>query len=100
MAITVSQGDDREFEKCPPGTHLAICTGIFDVGVQAEQYKGKARKVRKIVLQFTMADELTTEGEHHFLHQTFTASLHRQSKLLPVLTAWRGKAFTDEELKS
>lgn len=39
------------------------------------------------------------DGKPFIVQKRYTASLHEKSKLRPELESWRGRAFTEDELK-
>jgi hypothetical protein len=89
---------------CPEGTHLTICYAIIDLGTQAGTYKGKPKKAHKILFGFETPNQKYVfdekEGPQPFgLWSRFTASLSERAKLRGILESWRGRKFTDEEVK-
>lgn len=99
MSLVVS---DRSGASIPPlnnGVYLAICSALIDVGKQySEQYK-KANP--KIMIQWTIIGEdfeLNGELIPRKIHKEYTATLSEKGNLRKALEAWRGKAFTDDEL--
>lgn len=83
----------------PPGVHLGVCSRVWDLGEQ-EGFQGKLQ--HKVVIVWEL-DSRLTEGEYagkrHIHMQTYTASLNEKARLRQDLEAWRGKAFTPEELQ-
>jgi len=39
-----------EFERCPPGMHLARCYRIIDLGTQKSEYMGQVKYLHKVML--------------------------------------------------
>lgn len=96
----------RAKAKVPPveaGTYMAICTGIFDLGEQQTEWKGKTRYSNQIMFTFELSGvtvEIDGEQKPRQLSRSFAVSTSNKSGLRKFLTSWRGKAFTDEEIQS
>lgn len=91
------------FEQAPVGTHVARCYKLIDIGTTAQEFNGEVKKRHQIIIGWELPNELMTTGE--FEGQPFTASgfytlsLHEKSNLRHILKNWRGRDFTDAELK-
>jgi hypothetical protein len=86
--------------------HLARCYRIVDLGTQEVTYKGDTKLQHKIMLQFEVHGEddsgkplVTDKGEPMSISKNFTLSLGEKATLRADLEAWRGRAFTPEELQ-
>lgn len=96
----------RAKPKVPPveaGTYMAICVGIFDLGEQQVEYKGKTRYTNQIMFTFELSGvtvEIDGEQKLRQLSRSFPVSTSNKSGLRKFLTSWRGKAFSDEEIQS
>ncbi len=103
--MKLSDKGGGDFEPPPAGTHVARCVQVIDVGTQhwtSAQYGPKSG--RKIRLTWELSNETKvfdeTKGEQPiFVSAEYTASLNEKSNLRKVLTSWRGKPFSDEELQ-
>jgi hypothetical protein len=78
---------------------------VVDLGVQPSP-GGQFAPKRTVVLRFQIPEirvEITKEGETKSLpaviSRTVGLSLNEKSTLYALLTSWRGRAFTPEELK-
>jgi len=83
------------------GTYPAICYGLVDIGWQYnEAYKKSSPKI--IIMWEIPGETITIDGEEksRVISQTYTVSLNEKATLRKDLTSWRGKDFTDEELKA
>lgn len=102
MGLTLTDsGGGGDFTPVPEGTHIARCVRVIDLGMQpgSQQYPEPRAKV---LLAWEIPDEMITiDGEERpaLIQARFTASLHKKSQLRSLLESWRGRAFTDEELK-
>lgn len=105
MGLTVKQAP-----KAPPvpaGSHHAVCFGVIDLGTQPPRENSRyPKREKKLLLMWELPDERMTferdgvqvEGPR-VISKDFTQSLHEKATLGKFLTAWRGRAFTPEELK-
>lgn len=101
MKWTDTGGGD--FEQPPVGTHPAYCVSIIDIGTQKGEYQGKATSKRQVIIGWELPQELMTEGEYagkpFKVSKFYTASLGEKANLRKDLANWRGRDFTDEELR-
>lgn len=100
--MKLTEGKKRKL--VPEGTTLGLCYAIIDIGTQTSQWKGKPKKVRKILFGFETPNEKDVfdekKGEEPFsVWERFTASLSTKAVLRGFLESWRGRAFTDDEAK-
>lgn len=81
------------------GVYIAICSGLIDLGIQVSEQFGT--KSRKMIVQWTILGEtVDVNGEQlpRIMHKQYGFSLGSKSNLRKDLEAWRGRAFTEEEL--
>lgn len=100
MSLIAKQENEGGFNPIPEGVHTAVCYGLIDLGMQySEKFDKKAQKV---LIMWELPDETykAEDGEERprMLSKEYTMSLHEKSGLRKDLQAWRGRAFTDEEL--
>lgn len=108
MSLIISNTGGGNFEPRKPieaGAHAAICDMVVDLGVQPSP-GGQFAPKRTVVLRFQIPSirvEITRDGETKDLpaviSRTVGLSLNEKSTLYALLTAWRGKSFTPDELK-
>lgn len=99
MSLTVKETGGGGAPAIEAGTYPARCVGVVDLGEQHNDFNGKDQE--KLILIFELPTErITVDGEDkpRWLSRQYTASLHEKSTLRQHLDAWRGKAFTPEEL--
>jgi hypothetical protein len=94
------------FEKCPSGMHLARCYRIVDLGTQKSEYMGQVKYLHKIMLgweihgidddgnQIKMKD-----GRPFAIFKNYTLSWSEKANLRLDLQSWRGKPFSQEEMR-
>ena len=99
--LTASAKAESNYTPIPEGTYLAVCGMLVDLGeVYNETWKNSARKV---LISWELPDEtVTIDGEEkpRFISKTYTLSLGKKSNLRADLAAWRGRDFTEDELKA
>lgn len=109
-------GSGQEYEKLPPGTHIAVCNLVCDVGLQPGNPKfagvidkdgkpdSRGMPSQKLFMRFEVPSERMTytkdgvekEGPMT-IYANFRASVHPKASLRQALEGWRGKKFTDKE---
>lgn len=83
-----------------PGTYMALCVGIYDLGEQETEYNGKTRYANKIQFTFeipALTIEIDGEQKPRQLSRAFAVSTSKKSNLRAFLSSWAGKKFSDEE---
>jgi hypothetical protein len=108
MAIYVSASSGGNYPERKPieaGAYAAVCDMIVDLGVQPSP-GGQYAPKRTVLLRFQIPEvrvEFTKDNETRSLpaviSRTVGLSLNEKSTLYGLLTSWRGRAFTQDELK-
>lgn len=86
-----------------PGTYMAICVAIYELGEQQLSFKGKTRYAQQIQFVFEIPEErieIDGEDKARQLSRTFTVSAGKKAGLRKFISSWQGKTFTDEEFKA
>lgn len=99
MIVSSSGGD---FKPIPEGNYIATCVRVIDLGTQMTTFKGADSLKRKVLIAWEVPDvEVEWEGETQpaLVMSSYTASLHDKANLRQHLEAWRGRRFTDDELR-
>ena len=94
-----AKGGGGDFKNLPAGTHMAVCTQIVDIGLQAGSAMYPNPK-QKIVVRFEVPSErIEFDGKDapSVIMKEFTASMTDKATLRKWLESWRGKKFTDDE---
>lgn len=111
MALIASDSGGGDFKPVPQGVHTGRCFRVIDLGTQPKQFQGKITgKARKVMLTWELFGEdeegnpLVMEagnaaGKPLSIGKRYTLSLGKKADLRSHLESWRGRAFTDEELK-
>jgi len=104
MPLMVKEtGNGRDYEPIPEGTFEAVCYAVIDLGTHySDAFKKDAHKV---LVQWEVPDcriQIERDGKTldlpRAISKRYTMSLHKKAALRHDLEAWRGKAFTPEEL--
>jgi hypothetical protein len=93
MAVIVSGSNGKEFTPAPMGTHQAVCVDVVDMGLMDTQWGQK----RKVDVRWQISEAMAG-GKPFLVQKRYTASLHEKAVLRHDLEAWRGKAFSEDEL--
>ena len=104
MGLIAKDKGGGDFTPIPEDLHLAVCYGIWDIGTQFSERYGKA--VHKVVIVWELPGcrgEFEQDGIKKNLPRAiskrYTLSLHKKADLRKDLESWRGRKFSDEELK-
>jgi hypothetical protein len=98
--------DKGNFEATPSGMHLARCYRIIDLGTQKSEYMGQVKYLHKIMLGWEIHgtnDDGTPlkmrDGRPFAIFKNYTLSWSEKATLRGDLQSWRGKPFTQEEMR-
>lgn len=97
MGTIVRAPKDKEFTPAPEGLHQAVCVDVLDTWTEERPQEFGGGLVEKTRLVWEI-DSLMEDGRPFLITQFYTASLHEKAKLRQHLEAWRGRAFTEQEL--
>jgi hypothetical protein len=93
----IAKKPESNFTPCPEGLHQAVCVDVVDLGLN----KGPFGEKHKVELRWQT--ELENEDVHpprrFQLRKWYTLSLHEKASLRKDLECWRGRKFTEDELK-
>jgi hypothetical protein len=106
MSLIARDNGGGDFKRTPPGVHIGRCYRIVDLGTQEVTWEGQTKLQDKVTIYWELHGEAedgsplkTDEGEPMTIFATYTNSLGKKAKLRADLESWRGRPFTDEELK-
>jgi hypothetical protein len=82
----------------PPGTHLAVCYRIVDMGTQPDTGFGEKHKLS--IAWEVPGETIAVEGKQMpmTISKTYALSMNPKATLRKDLAAWRGRDFNKEEL--
>ena len=105
MSLFVSDSGGS-FERCPAGVHLARCYRIIDIGTQKITYMGESKFSHQVMFSWEVHGEddngspiKMNDGRPYSILKTYTLSWSEKANLRLDLQSWRGKSFTQEELR-
>lgn len=94
------------FERCPAGMHLARCYRIIDLGTQKSEYMGQVKFLHKVMLGWEIhgTDDSgkalkMQDGRPFGIFKNYTLSWSEKANLRLDLQSWRGRPFTQEEMR-
>lgn len=93
MALIVSDSGGN-YETHPSGLAQGVCCDVIDRGIIETEF-GK----KPCVSLAWQTDEKTSKGEPFTVQRRYTLSLNEKATLRRDLEAWRGRAFTADELR-
>lgn len=94
----VATGSNKSYVPAPVGTHPAVCTQVIDLGLQHSEMYDKT--AHKCLIGWELPGELDADGKPYMVFKRYTASTNKKATLRQHLEAWRGKPFTDAEVKA
>ena len=86
-----------DFERCPPGNHLAVCYEVIDLGTQETVFQNEVKQQRKVWIGWETPHEAMSDGRPFVIGKRYTLSGHEKGNLRKDLESWRGKAFADSD---
>lgn len=101
MSLTAT-AKPRNIYTVPSGTHVGRCYAVVDLGTQDDTFNNKPRLVHKVRVSWeipALRVNLEDGQRPASVHKKYTLSLSEKATLRHDLESWRGRAFTDAELK-
>lgn len=89
-------------EPCPEGRHPVICVDVFRIDPEEATYDGMTKLYEKVMFVFQVfpeSGERDSEGRPFQVERKFTFSMAPQANLRSALGQWRGKDYTDNDVK-
>jgi hypothetical protein len=102
MAINAIKPEGTDFAKVEPGTYMARCYSMIELGTILSEYNGETKERKMVNITWELPEELAVFKEEkgpepYVVSKTYTLSMHEKSTLRKDLESWRGKGFTDAE---
>ena len=100
MPTVVSDSGGRDFDPAPEGLFSAVCCDVVEKGKQPSKFQ-EGKLVEKVQVRWQLGEEagFRDDGKPWLVVKTYTASLNERATLRQDLERWRGKRFSEEELK-
>lgn len=92
------RNENKDFEQCPTGWQLGVCSRVIDVGTHFNP--GKQKDQRKIMIAFEsqhLMKEGDFAGEPFLLFGNFNYSMYQNAHLCQFIENWRGRRFKDQD---
>jgi len=100
MPDTIVAKSESNYILPPEGLHLAVCVDTIDLGEKVESFQNEPKKlVHKIAIVWQI-DEMNEKGKPFEVSQEYTLSFGELAALRKLLTSWRGKSYTNDEVKN
>ncbi len=97
MALKAIIRGEADFELAEAGVHKGRCIKIIDLGTHEVTYNEEIQEKHKIMIMFELPESTMKDGRPFAVALFVNLSLHKKSKLRPLLVGWRGKDFTEDE---
>jgi hypothetical protein len=108
--IAIDTGGDSNFKRVPSGAYIGRCYRLIDLGTQKTDGQFGVKMNHKIKISWELfgdddlGNPLTIDVDGVNMPMTisknYTVSLHEKANLRKELAAWRGRDFTEEEVKA
>ena len=101
MGATSSAGNTVEtktYERIEGGVYAARCFAVIELGTHTSEFKGETKDKKEIMIIWEL-NELMEDGRPFTVNWRGTNSLNEKGNLFKMLSGWRGKPFTQEELR-
>lgn len=101
MAIIVSANEGGSYTPIEEGTYMALCYGLIDTGDEYSEQYDKCSPKFLILWELVGAGTINIDGReiNRSISKSYSKSLNAKSNLRKDLRAWRGREFTEDELK-
>lgn len=100
MGLIATNSGGNDFELAPAGNHPAKCFQVIDLGMQQEEYMGVKSMKRKCVVWWELPGSLMKDGRPFVINKWYTVTTSEMGNMRPDFESWRGKDFTEDEIKS
>jgi len=102
--IYAEKKESGDFIQIEPGTYVARCFSMIEIGTIEIEFNGEKKKSKKVMITWELPTETAIfsedKGPEPFaVSKTYTLSMHEKATLRKDLESWRGKGYTDEETK-
>lgn len=101
MIVAKNTGGMEEFERCPEGSHQAVVSNVYDIGMQKKMnMQGNEEIVHQIVILFELEERFKTgkfAGERFVVSRIYKLSFHPKSNLRVDTQAILSRKFSDQE---
>ncbi|WP_299077735.1 phage replication initiation protein, NGO0469 family [uncultured Paraglaciecola sp.] len=99
MSLLAVAPEGMEFELAPQGNFNSVCYMVCDLGYHEREWQGVKNNKRMVRLAFELCGTSMEDGRPFSVAKNYTLSLAESANLRQDLQSWRGRAFTEDELK-
>jgi len=107
MAIIASDSGGGDFKIVPAANHVGVCSMVVDLGKQRTEYMGQSKLKHQVYIAWELPHEqiewTDKDGNERKgpmrIGKTYTVSLGKNAVLRAELENWRGRPFSEEEIK-
>lgn len=93
-----NESTGTNYERAEAGAYPARCIHVIELGCRDNEYQGEVKKRKELMITWELS-ELMQDGRPFVVSWRGTNTLNEKGKLFQILTSWRGKPFTTDELK-
>jgi hypothetical protein len=102
MSIIAEKPEGGNFIQIEPGTYVARCYSMIEIGTIPIEYNGEMKKQKKVSVTWELPTETAIfheeKGPEPFVvSKTYTLSMHEKASLRKDLESWGGKGYTNKE---
>jgi hypothetical protein len=91
MAIYLPE--EKQFETCPAGSHVATCYRIIDLGTQQSGFGAK----HQLQFSWELPDERMENGQPFSISKKYNFTSNKKSSLRADIEDWLGRALTTHD---
>ena len=104
MSIT-AKNEGSAVDLAPVGNHIARCYSMVHIGTIKENIRGEVKELNKVRISWELPTEKKVfnpeKGEQPYsVSKEYTLSMYEKSNLIKDLQSWRGKPFSEDEIKA
>ena len=97
FVVKATSGSGGGGVKAPPGNHLAVLVGVFDMGTQSHEYQGKQSWRRDVYLCWELVGQkVAGANKNHLIGAAVTMSLNEKATLRKWVEARTGKRIAND----
>ncbi len=75
------------------GESKAVCSHVYDLGIQVSTFNGKDIEQHKIMIMFELEKRSKETNRRFLVSKEYTLSSSKRSNLMKDLESWRGKPY-------
>lgn len=100
MGFILTDNGGGDFEMIPEATYIATCVLLADLGTQPNTHpQGNGGDLEKLYVGFEL-NSCDSKGVPFTIGDSYTAAFSQKANLRKILEAWRGRVFTEDELRA